>query len=152
VARNRVRVTKAELEANSGANWNAFIHFLITANYDDLPPFQRNACLVFSYDAEVQNGGHFQFFSNHTNEQTGDTIVALKAMGAPSHARVLELALAKWRSAARIPPADTLEYLAIALESEFEDLDRAFHDCQETLIAVLQHHFSAHESDYIIRE
>ena len=70
----------------------------------------------------------------------------------PAHARVLEQALTRWRSAARLRPADALEYVAVALEAEFDDLDTAFHDCEVTLIQVLRRHFVEHEGNFIVRE
>jgi hypothetical protein len=147
----RAVVTKAALSQNSHADWNAFVDLLATA-YDDLAPGQRQAHLVFWYESEVQNGGHLQFFLNQSHDRAKETVLALDALGAPEHAQVLEQAVARWSGAARLPPADAMEYSAVASEMEFEDLDRAFHDCRVPLVETLRRHFMEHEGDYIIRE
>jgi hypothetical protein len=69
------------------------------------------------------------------------TIQSLHALGAHDHAHVLERALARWRSAARPIPADADEYVAIALEGEFDELDQTFQACPTQLIDALKRHF-----------
>jgi len=149
---NRIVVTKKALEENSGAAWNAFIQLLAMTDYEALVPSQRPAHLVFWYESEVQNGGHLQYFTNGHDERGEKTIESLGALGAEAQAQVLVSALARWRSAARLPPADAQEYEAIALENELEDLDRAFHACPIQLLDVLMRHFAEHEADFIVRE
>jgi Domain of unknown function (DUF4375) len=152
MASKRVVVTKAALKENSRADWNAFVHLLATTDYGNLTALQRSAHLVFWYESEVQNGGHLQFFTNQPYERAKETILSLNVLGAPDHAQVLEQALARWSVAARLPPADFVEYSAVALEMEFEDLDRAFHDCRVPLTNALERHFAEHEEGYIVRE
>jgi hypothetical protein len=148
----RVIVTKTALSQNSHADWNAFIGLLAMTDHDDLTTLQRSAHLVFWYESEVQNGGHLQFFLNQSDDRMEETVSSLNTLGAPAQAQVLEQALARWRGAARLPPADAMEYSAITFEMEFDDLDRAFHDCSIPLIEILRRHFVAHEAEYIIRE
>lgn len=57
--------TKQEVDAEPFRFWNAFVNVLAMKDYDDLSPEQRPAHLVFCYESEVQNGGHFQYFVNH---------------------------------------------------------------------------------------
>jgi len=148
----RAVVTKAALKQNSHADWNAFIDLLAMTEYDDLASEQRQAHLVFWYESEVQNGGHLQFFLNQGHDRAEETALSLNALGASEHAQVLEQATARWRGAARLAPADAMEYSAVASEMEFEDLDRAFHDCPVPLVEILRRHLVEHDSDYIIRE
>ena len=152
MADNRILVTKAALRENDHADWNAFIQLLALTDYNELAPQQRAAHLVFWYESEVQNGGHLQYFTNHSYERSEEALRSLVELGASGHARVLEQALTRWRSAARLRPADVLEYVAVALEAEFDDLDTAFHDCEVTLMQVLQRHFVEHEGNFIVRE
>ena len=44
--------------------WNAFVDIVALTPYERLHPRQRPAHLVFWYNAEVQNGGHYQYFEN----------------------------------------------------------------------------------------
>jgi hypothetical protein len=149
---NVVRISKADLTANPRADWNAFIDLLAMKDYRELDPRQRAAHLVFWYESEVQNGGHFQYFANQSGERADETVSALEAIGAPAHADVLRRALARWQAYERLPPADSEEFVASALESEFADLDRAFHSCATTLVTVLERHLAQFEADYIVRE
>jgi hypothetical protein len=152
MADNRILVTKAALQENDQADWNAFIQLLALTDYDELAPQQRAAHLVFWYESEVQNGGHLQYFTNNSYERSEEALRSLVELGAGGHARVLEQALTRWRSAARLRPADAMEYVAVALEAEFDDLDTAFHNCEVTLMQVLQRHFVEHEGNFIVRE
>jgi hypothetical protein len=47
---------------------------------------QRPAHLVFWYESEVQNGGHFQYFTNRSDHHIEETIQSLNALGAHDHA------------------------------------------------------------------
>lgn len=144
-------VTKADLEANPGAIWNAFIELIASTPYDDLTPSQQPAALVLSYDMEVQNGGHLQYFTNFGTDLCCMTIHALTGIGASAQAALLERALSRWNSAARLRPTDALKYSAVALEAEFDDLDLALHECPISLVDLLQRYLDDHETDFIVR-
>jgi hypothetical protein len=148
----RILVTKKALADDKRAVWNAFVQFLAMAKYGELTPSQRGAHLAFFYDAEVQNGGHLQYFENRGPDATAETIQALDGFGAHDQARIIEQAVARWNSAARLPAADLLEYSAIALEGEFEDLDSAFYRCPVQIMDHLERYLAAHEEDFIERE
>jgi len=121
-------------------------------DYRELAPRQRAAHLVFWYESEMQNGGHLQFFTNQSGARAEETVSALEAIGAPAHAVVLTRALARWQACEHLPPADSEEFVARALEPEFVELDSAFHNCEMTLITVLQRHLAQFEAEYIVRE
>lgn len=152
MAPKRVLITRKAVEEDKHAVWNGFVQFLAMAKYDELAPSQRGAHLAFFYDAEVQNGGHLQYFENRRDDPVTETIQALDALGAHAQARILEQAVARWNSAGRLPAADLDEYVAIALEGEFEDLDGAFYRCPVQILDHLGHHLAAHEADFIERE
>jgi Domain of unknown function (DUF4375) len=121
-------------------------------DWEELTPSQRPAALAFRYESEVQNGGNLQYLINNGAGRGDETVHALKQIGAASQAGVLEEALRRWRAAARLSPADSLEYQAIAGEAEFDALDRDFHACQITLIDVLRHHFAEHKEHFVMYE
>jgi hypothetical protein len=148
----RTLVTKAAIVDNSRADWNGFVDLIAITDYIDLTPTQRPAHLVFWYESEVQNGGHLQYFTNQGLERGEEAIASLDALGAGAYARILEQAQARWRSAKRLPPADALDYVAVALEAEFDDLDLAFGNCDVTLIQVLERHFAKHKDDFVVYE
>jgi hypothetical protein len=111
--------------------WNAFVDLLALEDYAHLSPTQRVAHLVFSYESEVQNGGHGQFFANQGAQRIPETVASLRALGLSCHAQVLE-------GAARLIDTGTL---AAA--------DRSFHACTPTIIQALQKHLAETTADYV---
>lgn len=61
-------LTKQEVEAEPFRVWNAYVDLLAMEKYGALSREQRPAFLVFWYESEVQNGGHFQYFENRGTE------------------------------------------------------------------------------------
>jgi hypothetical protein len=130
--------------------WNAFVDLLaMTRPDDDLEPRQLPAHLVFWYESEVQNGGHFQYFENRGLAQAEETIKSLRQLGAESQAAVLSRAL---ESASRhrwgvISSAE--EFAAEAIESELNAFDSEFHACAPPLEEILEAHLNAHQDWYV---
>jgi hypothetical protein len=138
-----------DLEQHAGADWNGFVQLPAMTDYDDLQPSQRPAHLVFWYEAEVQNGGHLQYFINRGDQRGEETVQSLYALGARAQARLLEKALATWRSSVRQEPADASEYAAMVREGEFNEQDHAFHACPDSLNSLLIQHLVDHEDEFV---
>jgi hypothetical protein len=120
-------ITATDLFVDPAAEWNACVDICFSSELADLEPIQRRLALVLRYEGEVCNGGHLQYFTNDAGEYADDTVTALRAIGANDLATILTEATARWTSAARLGPADADEYVAVALEQEFRDLDDAFY-------------------------
>src|SRR5262245_43340757 len=130
--------------------WNAFVDLLAMEDYQDLTPEQRAAHLVFWYESEVQNGGHFQFFENRGTQQLGETIEALGLLGATCQQAVLREAGETWLSRSR-PGIETVEeFCATALEGEFEEFDARFHKCVPPLCMKLEEYLNNHRSSFVV--
>ncbi len=142
-------LTKYEVEAAPSSIWNAYIDLLAIEEYRYLSPEQRPAHLVFQYESEVQNGGHFQFFENRGTEHLAETVEALGLLGATSQQQVLREAGELWlrRSRPRVQTAE--EFCAIALEGEFDTLDSRFYHCTPTLIECLETYLDHHQSAFV---
>ncbi|MEO0668573.1 MAG: DUF4375 domain-containing protein [Pseudomonadota bacterium] len=107
--------------------WNGFVRRMTDAKLDDLGAKERELYLVFWYQAEVNNGGHLQYFLNRgRTDPTSETITALLALDAIEMANVLRDALALWESSERLPIDDVEEFVNEALEDEFNLLDLRF--------------------------
>ena len=133
-------VTKAELQDDPHCVWNAYVNVLAMEIHEDLAPDQRPAHLVFWYEHEVQNGGHFQYFENRGTEHLAETIEALGLLGASCQQEVLRDAGALWQSRER-PPIKTVEdFCEEALEGEFSVFDSRFHACKPDLPQCLEEH------------
>src|SRR5712691_6060097 len=109
-------LTKGKVEGAPNCVWNAFVDLLAVEDYRDLTPEQRAAHLVFWYESEVQNGGHFQFFENRGTEQLGETIEALGLLGAVCQQDVLREAGEAWLSRSRPPIQMAEEFCETALD------------------------------------
>jgi hypothetical protein len=149
---NRILVTRKALEEDPHADWNAFINVLAMTQYDDLTPVQRIAHLAFWYESEVLNGGHLQYFNNRGIEDGEETIQALDSIGVGAKARILERGIERWMSKARKRTIDLEEYVAIASEEEFNDLDAAFCEAFEEITKALERYLARHEADFIVRD
>jgi hypothetical protein len=86
------KLSKAAVKKEDFQIWNAFIDLLSIESEDDLTDRQKIAQRAFRYDAEVQNGGHFQYFENQDRKNYDDVIQAMKAIGAVKHAKILDFA------------------------------------------------------------
>jgi hypothetical protein len=145
----RRHLSVGEIDSNPHAEWNAFIDLLAVEDYEDLDTQQRQAHLIFWYESEVQNGGHFQYFENRGTQLVPETIDALVAFCAEEHANVLRQAhsLASKHHWGEISSVE--EFVEDALESEFGDLDMAFHACNPTVLEVLARHLKANRELYL---
>jgi hypothetical protein len=91
-------LTKQEVEAKPYKVWNAYVDLLTMEEHDRLAPEQRPAHLVFWYESEVQNGGHFQYFENRGTEHLDATVEALGLLGATCQQQILREAGEQWLS------------------------------------------------------
>jgi hypothetical protein len=132
--------------------WNAFIDLIALEEYEALSAVQRTAQLAFYYDAEVQNGGHHQYFENSAGMRSEETLKALVQLGLQCQAEILRQTIPIWSSKDREPPATPEEYLADELEGEFEDYDSRYYKCSPTTTDRLELYLSEHQSDFVIVE
>jgi hypothetical protein len=142
-------LTKAAVESDPSQVWNAFVDVLAIEDYADLSPDQRPAHLVFWYESEVQNGGHYQYFENRGTEHLVATIEALGLLGALCHQRVLQEAGRAWLSVSRLPNETAEEFCDTALQGELEALDSRFHDCSPSIQASLETYLERHQSLFV---
>ena len=145
-----IRLSRQQLCGDPNVVWNAFVGLLAETESNQLTATQRAAQLVFLYESEVQNGGHLQFFENIGTGQIHDLVGALKRLGAACHANVLAVAGERWSEKDRLKIRSVEEYVGIAREGEFESLDRAFHECQPTLVDALEGYLRQHEPDFVV--
>ncbi len=102
-------------------------------------PVLRSIWLIWAYDAEVNNGGHLQYFHNQGLSDVPATVNALREVGAEEHARLLE---ACW-AAVRLAPVSRVgtleEYAEIARTRSFKAEDRAFYSLSSAVDMLVQH-------------
>jgi hypothetical protein len=142
-------LTKQEVKAEPYRVWNAYVDLLAMEDFGELSPEQRPAHLVFWYESEVQNGGHFQYFENRGTEHLAATIEALGLLGATCQQQVLREAGELWLSRSRSRAKTVQEFCDTALEGEFESFDSRFHGCSPSLQQSLEAHLERHQGSFI---
>lgn len=141
--------TLTKQEAEPWQVWNAFVDLLAMEEFESLTPEQRPAHLVFWYESEVQNGGHFQYFENRGTELLAATVEALVLLGATCQQQVLREAGERWLSRSRPRVETAQEFCDTALEGEFDSFDSRFHACSPTLQQCLESHLEQHQASFV---
>lgn len=106
--------------------WNDFVDRAI----EDQPQRKEEGDLyaLFYYQAEVNNGGHHQYFYNWSEPADWQKAVAgARRIGMQQVADLLEEAIALWQTKTRPRHATMDEFLADAREAEFEVFDERFY-------------------------
>jgi hypothetical protein len=146
------RLTNSEVNEDTFCVWNAFVNLLAMEDYQDLTKDQSAAHLVFWYEHEVQNGGHFQYFENRGTERLPETIKALGLLNAVCQQQILQEAALLWLNQERKPVETVAEFCAAALEGDFTDLDLRFGRCNPHLQQRLETYLNEHLSSFVIIE
>ena len=142
-------ISRARVAKHPYLVWNKFLDLLVEAEYDELSPLQQTAQLVFLYDGEIQNGGHLQYFENSRLLHASETVEAFRALGATAQAGILERAIARWKSKERTSIETAKEYVAEALEGEFDDLDTEYYDCVPDTNAHLEKLLASRQDEFV---
>jgi len=130
--------------------WNAFVDLLAMEGFEGLTEVQQAAQLVFWYDAEVNNGGHLQYFLNSAGERATETLAVLSELGLDTQHSILEEGLEVLRTTP-LSTIDTVEdYVAEALEDKFGKLDRRFYAHQDEVDRFLQKFLKEHFDEFIV--
>lgn len=144
------RVSRQQVHAEPYIVWNEYVGLLAHADIAALTDIQRAAYLVFWYESEAQNGGHLQYFENRGSAEAEEAVTALGRLGASCQERVLARATARYAAKTRPAIASVQHYVEIALEGEFDDLDRQFHDCCPSLVEALQNYLGQHQAEFVL--
>jgi hypothetical protein len=142
-------LTKEEVEAEPFQVWNSFVDVLAMEGYGELSPEQRPAHLVFWYENEVQNGGHFQYLENRGTEHLAATVEALGLLGAACQQQILQEAVNIWLGFSRSPVQRAQDFCEAALVGEFESFDLRFHACSPSLLQCLGAYLEHHQASFV---
>ncbi len=144
------KLSKSSLDKEPYLVWNEFIDILANENMEDLSEIQKVAQLSFLYDSEIQNGGHLQYFENHSEENYQIVIESLKKIGAISQARTLEKAVNLLNSLSRRPIESKLSFVERALEGEYDDLDSEYYETEPTINDYLEKYLNKNIKEFIL--
>lgn len=124
--------------------------WLCSSTESDLSGQQLPAFHIFWYDAEVQNGGHLQYFLNRGGDEAAKAVGSLRALGALGHADLLERALTLWQSDQRAPPRWRWQYVRRAREGRLSAMDQNYHELSPSLMEVLQAHLNENQEKFVV--
>ena len=117
---------------------------------ESLTPAQRKAALVFWYQAEVSNGGHFQYFTNSAGVNRLEALQALRDIGAKKAADVLSLAILTVAGSEHSRPSSLEEYVEQEVDCDLRELDAEYYKAANAEIqAALLHYLRANESQFV---
>jgi hypothetical protein len=148
----RRTITKAEVQRDPYAVWNAFVGLLALSSYQELDDVQGPAHLAFWYESEVQNGGHLQSFENRPSELTEPTLAALRILQADRYVPILSEAIRRWRSRPREKFETAEAFVSAGIDGEFDDLDKAYYSSEATMIKLLENYLYARQNAFLIIE
>lgn len=117
---------------------------------EECTPVQRKAALVFWYQAEVNNGGHFQYFTNSAGAHRMEALQALRQLGAQKAAEVLSLAILTVAGSEQSHPRSLEEYAEQEADSGLRSLDSEYYksadaEVQDALLSYLK----THEQEFV---
>ncbi|MEX0717236.1 MAG: DUF4375 domain-containing protein [Planctomycetaceae bacterium] len=109
--------------------------------FDRLPPPQRHYYAVVIYDAEVNNGGHSQYFVNSSGDHWKSALEGLKGIGANARARILHDATALFGAGGPSTDKDfrhgQLASFSKQQDESLDNLDSRYYSCDENIEALL---------------
>jgi hypothetical protein len=131
--------------------WNAFVDILALSDYRDLSQVQRIAHLAFWYDAEVQNGGHLQYFENRRLKHISETLEALQILGAVCQRAVLSRAVRKRKSLPKEIIRTVADFVRAGRRGDFQVEDAAYYACKPEMVTeLLERYLEKHFNEFII--
>lgn len=145
----RRKLKRQDYEAKPFLAWNAYVHLLAVEKYEDLTPVQADASLIFWYDSEVQNGGHFQYFVNKGVVKAELAVTALGRLDATNHQRILSDAIDLWNSRERHQIQSVQEFCDEARARNFKSLDHAYYLCKPAIKSFLEDFLRNHFEEFI---
>lgn len=134
-------VTAKELAEDPGARlWALVMHLAEHPEAQSLPEF-RHFWLAYIYDAQVNNGGHLQYFHNCGESDALETIVALRSIGAIAQSNLLEECLKKVSAVPVNRVASLHEYSQLAAERSFKEEDSAYYAQNPSVLDLIEQHY-----------
>ena len=145
----RRQIQKTDLIGDQHSAWNAFVDLIATEDYTALTEIQKSAYLVFWYNAEVQNGGHLQYFLNSAGQRALETLDALSALGLHCQEATLTDAIVLIPENP-LPEIETVSgYVEEALENKFGELDSRYYACEPSSVDALEAHLKTNLKEFI---
>lgn len=135
-------ISQSELAADPNARFWALVLYLAGHPEEQTRPELQQFWLAYSYDAEVLNGGHLQYFHNRGTKDVARTIDALHEIGAKERAALLTSC---WHQVQKEPVSRVTsleEYSSLAAERSFKTEDTAYYAVKPDLMDLLEKYYA----------
>ncbi|MGF6349650.1 hypothetical protein QF040_004363 [Variovorax sp. W2I14] len=142
-------IPSSELANDKDARLWALIMYLAEHKEAQTLPGLKSFWLAYIYDAEVQNGGHLQYFHNRGSASVPETLEALRTIGAD---RQVELLRDCWADLANtpVPQTESLQaYADLAAEDRFERQDSEYYEQQPEVLERLGTHYETQLVEWV---
>jgi hypothetical protein len=145
------RVTRAEIQRDPSAVWNAYLDLIavLKALCSDGRDSAGRAS-VFRYESEVQNGDHLQSFENEPADLIAPTLASLRIIGVDVYAPILSEAINRRWSKDGKTLENIEDYVAEALEGEFDDPDEVYYNAQPPMIKLLENYLNQWQVEFVV--
>lgn len=124
--------------------------------FDQLPGPQKHYYAVFIYDAEVNNGGHSQYFVNSSGDHWRSALEGLTAIGANARAKILHEATSLFGTAG--PSVDNdprhrqLARFSKQQDKSLDELDSRYYSCDENIDALLAQYALKNKEHFTVQK
>lgn len=146
-------------------NWNKINDSLIyDYENDDMSSAKKIAALCYWYDAEVQNGGHIQYFTNDAGKHYKDALVALDIIGARKQKKILKKVVNLYKTLKLTDIKSEKEYIdnvLVGYDYEFENeekeelfdeliekYDDRYYDCTPEILDLINLYAHQHKDEF----
>ncbi|HSW58478.1 MAG TPA: DUF4375 domain-containing protein [Dehalococcoidales bacterium] len=149
-------IDRRQLEKDPHLLWKTFQKFLSKADTTEMDDVQMAAQLPYWYHADMQSGGHLQYFEEKY-QKLGDkldvlllaTLDALKIIRANRQAEILAAAADLYFSRPRRHTLDTDKLAQLSPAGEFQELDEEYRHCSPGIAELLEEYLTAHQDHFI---
>jgi hypothetical protein len=115
--------------------------------FEDLSEIDRILVSIWSLEADVNNGGFHQYYFNSSGDTARYAPVALRAIGAPIMAGIVDNANCLFGPSGPPIPRDERQQALSALRDElWDDLDRQFYVYPEDISSLLEQFLEARQA------
>jgi len=118
---------------------------------NDLKPFTISQRYIFAiqwYSAEVNNGGHCQFYGNSTGIVWEDALKGFEAIGAEQNIKIMKETMKRMREIPSKDHAERQEQLA-KFDSDFNDLDSLYYEIESEMIKALYDYIRKNTKEFM---
>ena len=143
-------VSRSTPDPHYALPWNAMVDICAMEELEACTPVQRRAALMFWYQAEVNNGGHFQYFVNNASFPHQEVVSTLRELGATHSASVLDAALRQLDGHMPPFPGTSEDFDAERQEFDLGEFDTKWgSEGDEEIQAAMLRYLKAHESEFV---